>query len=299
MQYLVAPFCSVCQEIIVETVHQKSNPILALYPKNQKPLVADSVSRFAATLIKPSPNTLSVKWLLNGEQIAEQVDSIYIQPVQFDVGENIVKLVVEDTTNLVRNPTHSDHVYEQEWIVSSTDKKELSAPITTWGDSLETCFNGDQAISIKNPVAGFTYRWYDQEKGGQALAETTNFQTPRLLENKTYYVEAIYRGNRSPRTAIHVHLLDEIAMPVLKTIEKTEENRWYVTVEQETEDYYFRWVDADGELLPGTKASSMTPGDRSHELLLDEAVQLERVFVQKVHRNSTCYSDVLEIPLQR
>lgn len=88
-------------------------------------------------------------------------------------------------------------------------------------------------------------------------------------------------------------------MPVLKTIKKTEENRWYVTVEQETEDYYFRWVDADGELLPGTKASSMTPGDRSHELLLDEAVQLERVFVQKVHRNSTCYSDVLEIPLQR
>jgi hypothetical protein len=78
MQYLVAPFCSVCQEILVKTTHNKSNPFINIIPEDTSKLVADSVNKFVVKLAKPSPNTLSVKWYLNDQLLTANVDSIYV-----------------------------------------------------------------------------------------------------------------------------------------------------------------------------------------------------------------------------
>ncbi len=93
----------------------------------------------------------------------------------------------------------------------------LPASPTLSATNLTIC-SGEQAVlSVSNPVAGITYRWYATATGGTAVFTGQNFTTPALTANQNYYVEATsVAGCVSPaRTQASVAVVQPPANPVL------------------------------------------------------------------------------------
>ncbi|AWO02076.1 hypothetical protein DLD77_10400 [Chitinophaga alhagiae] len=57
--------------------------------------------------------------------------------------------------------------------------------------TIELCAGNTATFSVAAPVAGYTYRWYSQEAGGQVLYTGPDFTTPALAAAANYYVEAV------------------------------------------------------------------------------------------------------------
>lgn len=70
------------------------------------------------------------------------------------------------------------------------------------------CSGSPVTLAISNPLAGITYNWYDAATGGMLLTSGTQFNTLPLINNTTYYVEAVNNtaGCTSTRTAVQVNV---------------------------------------------------------------------------------------------
>jgi hypothetical protein len=101
------PFCPVCKETIIEKIHEVfGSPVIAYQPSTEPINYCAPPILFKLTTIKPIPNTLRVKWILNGTTIVTNIDSIYINVEQLDTGVNILLAEVIDTTSLTRSDLH-------------------------------------------------------------------------------------------------------------------------------------------------------------------------------------------------
>jgi gliding motility-associated-like protein len=69
--------------------------------------------------------------------------------------------------------------------VNSTPATPVVASAT-----VTACLNGSATLSVQNPDASFTYRWYDAASGGTLVATGASFTTGAVSANKMYYVEA-------------------------------------------------------------------------------------------------------------
>lgn len=120
MRYLNSPFCSVCQEAIIEKIHSLTNPIDAYTPANTASVsVAASAQWFKTRLVKPNPNTLKRSWTLNATLIANNMDSVLINNSMVNNGNNTLTFLVMDTTSLSKSGTHpSLHAYSVVWSVN-------------------------------------------------------------------------------------------------------------------------------------------------------------------------------------
>ncbi|OKS86593.1 gliding motility-associated C-terminal domain-containing protein [Mucilaginibacter polytrichastri] len=72
--------------------------------------------------------------------------------------------------------------------------------------SLSVCAGASATLRVVNPQTNVVYRWYDAATNGTLLFTGTEYQTPALTANTTYYVEAAQAGNCNPstRTAVTV-----------------------------------------------------------------------------------------------
>ena len=171
MQYLGRDFCPVCRETIVEKIHQLfGSPILGQLPSGAADVVFCQGSKtFRLNLAKPSPNTLRVKWLLNGQVTGGNADTVSIGINQLVSASNRLVAEVTDTTLLSRSDSHPGlHTYSVSWtlnrIVPSTPSIVPPGPIALCpGDSVTlisgTAFrylwsNGDTASTITTSSPG-------------------------------------------------------------------------------------------------------------------------------------------------
>lgn len=85
--------------------------------------------------------------------------------------------------------------------------------------TLSVCSGASATLSIVNPQANEVYRWYDAATNGTLLFTGTEFHTPALSANTTYYVEAAQAGNCNPstRTSVTVTVNGLPADPTLVT----------------------------------------------------------------------------------
>lgn len=108
------PFCKVCSQALVETIHTLASPIVSYTPEESNfeeyPLALD----FAITkLMLPNPNTLKILWTLNGEEIAANVDHYNLQPEQLNQEENTLSVIVVDDTPLLRTDNQNSVSYNK------------------------------------------------------------------------------------------------------------------------------------------------------------------------------------------
>jgi gliding motility-associated-like protein len=85
------------------------------------------------------------------------------------------------------------------------------------GSGVSTCSGSSATLSISSPQSNQVYRWFDAATNGNLLYTGTQFVTPPLTTNTTYYVETSTQGNcnASSRTAVPVTVNSIPATPVL------------------------------------------------------------------------------------
>lgn len=82
-------------------------------------------------------------------------------------------------------------------IVNNPTVPVVSAP-------LPICSGSTTTLTVNAPVAGETYRWYDNAVGGTLVFTGAAFLTPELAGNTTYYVESVVGSCISTRTRVDV-----------------------------------------------------------------------------------------------
>ncbi|MCZ4245230.1 putative Ig domain-containing protein [Pedobacter punctiformis] len=98
--------------------------------------------------------------------------------------------------------------------VTVTVTPVLTAPVLA--PIAGACQGSAATLSVSNPDAAITYRWYDAAAAGNLVFTGAVFTTPVLTANTTYYVEAL-QGNctSATRTAAAVTVTPRPALPVV------------------------------------------------------------------------------------
>lgn len=84
-------------------------------------------------------------------------------------------------------------------------------------NAVTICSGNTATLTVQNPLAAETYRWYAGATGGSALATGINYTTPVLSANTTYYVEAVNSTicTGPARVAVTVTVIQALATPVV------------------------------------------------------------------------------------
>ena len=124
MRMLGAPFCSVCQQAIVERIHRLVSPVNHYYPESLDLVNENETMDFNVDLINPQPNTLHSIWELNGEITGVTGEEFSLNGSELLPGLNFLAVYVEDTSELIRVDGHDQiHLSSVVW---SIDNNELS-----------------------------------------------------------------------------------------------------------------------------------------------------------------------------
>lgn len=139
MRYLSVPFCSVCKEGMVEKIHSLQSPINSFSPVSNAITSTSFPLDFQLNLIKPIPNTLKSKWLLNNVDFASDIDGISILETDLNIGMNTLSVSVIDETTLLKVNNHETfHVYTVAWTIdnSSLGVKNIISEIANYNISM-------------------------------------------------------------------------------------------------------------------------------------------------------------------
>jgi hypothetical protein len=137
MEALGRPFCSVCAEAIVLKIHTLVDVIQAVSPTNFNALTAPASGTivFTLTLLKPDPNTLTVRWLLNGTPWGSaNAESVTIPVQNLVVGVNSLTAEVVDATAMVRPANQPKRTLT--WTINRTAPTSVVADVSAGGLSI-------------------------------------------------------------------------------------------------------------------------------------------------------------------
>ncbi|GAB4093300.1 gliding motility-associated C-terminal domain-containing protein [Flaviaesturariibacter terrae] len=96
--------------------------------------------------------------------------------------------------------------------VTVTITPRPAAPIVS---PASVCTGNAATLAVLSPDPSLQYSWYAVASGGTPLSGSSNYTTPALASNTTYYVEAVTGGNcaSAARTAVPVTVTPGPAMP--------------------------------------------------------------------------------------
>jgi gliding motility-associated-like protein len=93
-------------------------------------------------------------------------------------------------------------------------------PVVT-AASVTVCKGATAVLSVQNPNAAFTYRWYATATGGTAIGTGSSFTTPVINTDTDFYVEA---SNGNCGSAVRARVSVLVAPPPTPTLESADVN---------------------------------------------------------------------------
>ncbi|MDO7877486.1 M64 family metallopeptidase [Hymenobacter sp. ASUV-10] len=121
MGQLYAPFCSVCTEALIESIHGAVRPVDSFSPGSTTLPNPTQNQQFSLRLLPPTPNTLRVKWQLDGAPLAGNVAQVTVPSARLATGTHTIEAEVIDSTVLSHSITHRTlHRYVYRWDVGQT-----------------------------------------------------------------------------------------------------------------------------------------------------------------------------------
>lgn len=93
-----------------------------------------------------------------------------------------------------------------------------NSPASVNGAANPLCAGNTAVLSVNNPDASLTYRWYSSAAGGTSIAEGSSFTTPSLAATTTYYVESVNLSTgctSAGRTSVVITILPKLTSPVV------------------------------------------------------------------------------------
>ncbi len=140
MEILGEPFCSVCVEGIIEKIHELTDIESDFMPVEEHFSDPTFPIMFQVEVAEPSPTSLLVDWLLNNVSVAKNDNSLVIDQNDLVQGLNELKLIIHDTTTLLRVDQHEAvHFSQKIWTIQNGEDV-----ITGLDDNI----NLDQSIVI-------------------------------------------------------------------------------------------------------------------------------------------------------
>jgi len=122
MRYLNGYFCPVCIEAHIDRIYELVTPIDAKTP-NTATVNFDGATPldFELTLNKPLPNTLDVKWTLDGTPVGvEDSENITLTTAEITQNSMTLTATVTDETDMSRHMSSGDYVFTVSWTISTT-----------------------------------------------------------------------------------------------------------------------------------------------------------------------------------
>ncbi len=120
MQFLGEPFCAVCIEGIIESIHDLIGIDATFLPEEE--VFSESIYplNFEVSFNEPLPSTLKIEWLLNDISLANEIQRLEITEELLKQGTNFLKLIVHDTTSLLRVDNHETiHFAQKVWTIKN------------------------------------------------------------------------------------------------------------------------------------------------------------------------------------
>jgi hypothetical protein len=168
MRYLGRAFCSVCKETTIARIHHLTNPIDHFLPNEPFIEMEEDTIIFSVDLVKPDPNTLQLKWLLEDTIIDQSESQLSLSKDMLVPGQNRLVFEVVDTTQSIRIDNYKPLILRRiEWKI-----EELS---TGW----QVAAPKEDKISFAiypNPSSDLLYIEFEQIKSGEALIHLHNLE---------------------------------------------------------------------------------------------------------------------------
>ncbi|AYL96439.1 gliding motility-associated C-terminal domain-containing protein [Mucilaginibacter celer] len=180
-------------------------------------LTAPVLSAATTTVCSGGTATLSVQNPVNGLTYKWYTAATGGAPV-FTGSTFTINNLTADVSYFVESSNSSGCVSDTRARADITVTPIPNAPqVQASAGGLNICAGESASLSIVNPQTGVVYRWYTAATGGTLLFTGTQFNTPVLAANTTYYVEASQAGNcnASSRTSVTVTVNPMPADPVL------------------------------------------------------------------------------------
>ena len=136
-------------------------------------------------------------------------------------------------------------------------RRAIAAPEVVSAD-VTVCETLTATLSVLNPKAGVTYKWYDAAGVYQANKDGVTFSTPAIAANTTYFVEAVSAsGCASTRTAINITVTPLPIQPILlvSSILACANTDVVLTVGNPQPGYVYTWKMGATVLQTGTSAT--------------------------------------------
>ena len=138
MEKIDKTFCSVCKEGIIEKIHSLVPPIDSYTPTSNTITSTTFPIDFHLNLIKPNPNTLKSKWILNASDFANDVDNVSVLETDLNIGVNTLTVAVNDVTSFLKVDNHdSFHVYTITWTINAAlGIKDITSSMANYNISI-------------------------------------------------------------------------------------------------------------------------------------------------------------------
>jgi hypothetical protein len=157
MRILGLPFCNVCQQAIVLNILNRVNMIVEYSPVPLTLNDADltDLEFKLAQLMKPVPNTLQIKWILDGQEIlaANNQESCLLTEDMLNTGQHhTLTASVTDMTDLLRVDTSEERVVcSVTWNIEHTltNMNLISQENKTHYSVFPTITSGKLNVSVK------------------------------------------------------------------------------------------------------------------------------------------------------
>ncbi len=122
MRALNNTFCAVCAEATIDHIYSLVSPIAFFSPSNNSiSFTNEDEIEFKLDLIYPEPNTLEIKWFLDGMDLEVDQTNLTIDNTLISEGTHVLTAQVEDLTELSRTYTFaSGYVFNVSWNVTNT-----------------------------------------------------------------------------------------------------------------------------------------------------------------------------------
>lgn len=122
MEFLNQNFGAVNKEAMVLKIHDLVSSVDAYSPNENSLDNPDFPLDLDLALVKPNPNTLNISWTLNGEVIANNLETFTLQSDNQHLveGTNTLVAVISDTSEMLRldDPNSGSHISTVTWLIN-------------------------------------------------------------------------------------------------------------------------------------------------------------------------------------
>lgn len=133
MRRLGPPFCSVCTENTVESIHALVNTIDNYMPSADTVDVTNEDSiLFTVDLIRPNPNTLESSWTIDGLERSRNSDSLFLSIDTLSEGMHDLVFLVVDSTQLSRADATLYRLHQVAWTIDKRGTTRLQSHQLDW-----------------------------------------------------------------------------------------------------------------------------------------------------------------------